>query len=213
MGWQENPSPSYPSMQMHLKSINTKGTQVEQSPKQARLITSRLAKLLKQSRATSTQTHTQSHRGGCSMAACPWMCHKDWPCCVIEAADSVLVAVLGQPTRATVLGCLVTEFPGVAFLAGPGLTHPPTARPVVTDTMDTGTICQGHAVRSVSTKSPESTPVVDYQLSFTISCDTKWSSGLVFFDRGMSAERHPSQIEPGQGTDPVIAWVHIFYRL
>lgn len=30
MGWQENPSPSYPSMQMHLKSISTKGTQIEQ---------------------------------------------------------------------------------------------------------------------------------------------------------------------------------------
>lgn len=28
MGWQENPSPSYPSMQMHLKSISTKGTQI-----------------------------------------------------------------------------------------------------------------------------------------------------------------------------------------
>lgn len=52
----------------------------------------------------------------------------------------MLVAVLGQPAWATVLGCLVTEFPSVAFLAGPGLTHPPTARPVVTDTMDTGTI-------------------------------------------------------------------------
>lgn len=85
----------------------------------------------------------------------------------------MLVAVLGQPTGATVPGCLVTEFPSVAFLAGPGLTHPPTARPVVTDTMDTATICQGHSVGSVSTESPESTTLVDFQLSFTVSRDTK----------------------------------------
>lgn len=85
----------------------------------------------------------------------------------------MLVTVLGQLTQATVLGCPVTEFPSVAFLAGPGLTHPPTARPVVTDPMDAATICQGHAVRSVSMKSPETTTVIDSQLSFTISHDTK----------------------------------------
>lgn len=66
--------------------------------------------------------------------------HADTPCCVIEAADSILMAVLGQPTWATILGGPVTELPSIAFLAGPGLTHTPTARPVVTHTMDTATI-------------------------------------------------------------------------
>lgn len=66
--------------------------------------------------------------------------HADAPCCVIEAANSILVAVLGQPAWATVPGCLVTEFPSKTFLTGPGLTHTPAARPVVTDTMDAATI-------------------------------------------------------------------------
>lgn len=97
-------------------------------------------------RETCTVTGLAASQPLCDymMTMCPpeSVCQKDQPCCVIEAANSILVAVLGQPARATVPGCLVTEFPSKTFLTGPGLTHTPAARPVVTDTMDAATICQ-----------------------------------------------------------------------
>lgn len=109
-----------------------------------------------------------------TMTTCPPECvyQKDWPCCVIEAADSILMAVLGQPTWATVLGGLVTEFSSIAFLTGPGLTHTPTARPVVTHPMDTATICQERS----DLKPPHQWGFVDSHLSFTVPCDISWSS-------------------------------------
>lgn len=132
----------------------------------------------------------------CTMTLCPpeCVCQKDWPCCVIEAADSVPVAVLGDSLWATVLGCLVTEFPAIAFLTGPGLTHTTAARPVVTDTMDTATICQVHGVRSVTTKPPESTTVTAFCRSPTFLHNLLWHQTIIplVLDRGISNERHPS---------------------
>lgn len=101
------------------------------------------------------------------------------------------MAVLGQPTWATVLGHLVTEFPGIAFLTGPGLTHTTAARPVVTDTMDTATICQVHGVRPVTTKSPASTTVTAFCRFPTFLYNLLQHQMIILFvfDRETSAKR------------------------
>lgn len=122
------------------------------------------------------------------------VCQKDWPCCVIEAADSILMAVLGQPTWATILGGPVTELPSIAFLAGPGLTHTPTARPVVTHTMDTATICQGHGERSVTVKGPEATIPMAFCRFPSFLHNLLWHQMITpVLNRWVPGERHPSK--------------------
>lgn len=85
MGWQENPSPLYPSMQMHLESIGTKGTQIEQAiwkpaeskkavsasqaSKNLYLLSRRLAALLKQPCAPNTQRYIHNYSAGSLTAA------------------------------------------------------------------------------------------------------------------------------------------------